>query len=93
MTGPASIRSTRTHKGRADPGSLALTGAVRAYQLMVSPILGQNCRYLPSCSSYAIEAIETHGPVTGSWLAAKRLCRCHPWGGDGYDPVPPLSSR
>ncbi len=82
-----------TNSARTDPASLALTGAVRAYQLLVSPILGQNCRYLPSCSSYAIEAIETHGPVAGSWLAAKRLCRCHPWGGDGYDPVPPLSSR
>jgi len=69
--------------------ALALTGAVRAYKLLVSPLLGTNCRFLPSCSSYAIEAVETHGPLAGSWLAAKRLCRCHPWGGDGYDPVPP----
>jgi putative membrane protein insertion efficiency factor len=72
--------------------SLALIGAVRAYQLLVSPLLGHNCRYLPSCSDYALEAVRTHGPVAGSWLAGKRLCRCHPWGGDGYDPVPPLSS-
>lgn len=83
-----------------DPASpalagLALTGAVRAYQLLVSPLLGLNCRFLPSCSSYAIEAIQTHGSLKGSWLAAKRICRCHPWGGDGYDPVPPrtCSSR
>jgi putative membrane protein insertion efficiency factor len=74
-----------------DPATLALTGALRAYKLVVSPLLGHNCRFLPSCSDYAIEAIGTHGPLPGSWLAAKRLCRCHPWGGDGYDPVPPRS--
>lgn len=74
-----------------DPASLALIGAVRAYKLFVSPLLGTNCRYLPSCSDYALDAVRTHGPAVGSWLAAKRLCRCHPWGGDGYDPVPPAS--
>ena len=72
-----------------DPASLALTGVLRAYKLLVSPLLGLNCRYLPSCSDYALEAIKSHGPAAGTWLAAKRLCRCHPWGGDGYDPVPP----
>ena len=50
------------------------------------------CRYTPTCSSYAIEALETHGPVRGSWLAVRRICRCHPFGGHGYDPVP-LSER
>ncbi len=73
----------------SDPASLALKGAVHAYRLLVSPLLGLNCRFLPSCSAYALEAIETHGAAGGGWLAAKRLCRCHPWGGDGYDPVPP----
>jgi putative membrane protein insertion efficiency factor len=75
-----------------NPASLALIGAVRAYQLFVSPLLGHNCRFLPSCSDYALDAVRRHGPVSGSWLAGKRLCRCHPWGGDGYDPVPPASS-
>jgi putative membrane protein insertion efficiency factor len=76
-----------------DPASIAMIGAVRAYKLFVSPLLGHNCRYLPSCSDYAIEAIRTHGPASGGWLTAKRLCRCHPWGGDGYDPVPPFPIR
>lgn len=82
-----------------------LKGMIRGYQLLVSPLLGHNCRYLPSCSAYGMEAIDRHGPVAGSWLAAKRVCRCHPWGGSGFDPVPerteqptdhgsaPLSSR
>ena len=61
---------------------------IRGYQLFVSPILGANCRYAPSCSQYAVEAIESHGAVRGSWLAVKRIGRCHPWGGSGYDPVP-----
>ncbi len=61
---------------------------IRGYQLLVSPILGANCRYAPSCSQYAVEAIDSHGAVRGSWLAVKRIGRCHPWGGSGYDPVP-----
>ena len=61
---------------------------IRGYQLFVSPILGANCRYAPSCSRYAVEAIDSHGAVRGSWLAVKRIGRCHPWGGSGYDPVP-----
>jgi putative membrane protein insertion efficiency factor len=68
---------------------LLLRGLIRAYQLVLSPLLGPACRYLPSCSEYASEAIATHGPVAGSWLGVKRICRCHPWGGHGYDPVPP----
>ncbi len=66
--------------------SLAL---VRFYQRLVSPVLGARCRYLPTCSEYAIEAIELHGTVRGGWLALRRLARCTPWGGCGYDPVPP----
>ena len=61
---------------------------IRAYQLGVSPLLGPRCRFYPSCSHYAIEAIESHGALRGSWLSAKRICRCHPWGTAGYDPVP-----
>ena len=68
--------------------SFALRGLVRLYQLLVSPLLPPRCRYLPTCSDYALEALATHGAARGSWLAARRLLRCHPWGGSGYDPVP-----
>lgn len=68
--------------------SWPLVQLVRFYRLAISPWLGANCRYDPSCSSYAIEALQVHGAVKGSWLAAKRIARCHPWGGSGYDPVP-----
>ena len=61
---------------------------IRFYQIVISPLLGPRCRYLPTCSQYAIEAIREHGAVRGSVFASKRLCRCHPWGGSGYDPVP-----
>lgn len=67
---------------------LLLRAAIRGYQLLLAPVLPPACRYLPSCSSYADEAITLHGPLRGSFLAARRLCRCHPWGGSGYDPVP-----
>ena len=62
--------------------------AVRLWQMGPSRMMGPNCRYLPTCSAYAIEAVEKHGAIKGGWLAAKRLLRCHPWGGSGYDPVP-----
>jgi uncharacterized protein len=68
--------------------SLTLRGAVRAYQLIVSPLLPPSCRFLPTCSEYAAEAIERHGALHGVGLALWRLARCHPWGGSGYDPVP-----
>lgn len=68
--------------------TLPLRGLIRIYQLFISPMLGPSCRYLPSCSDYAAEAIERHGALVGTWLALKRLARCHPWGGSGYDPVP-----
>jgi putative membrane protein insertion efficiency factor len=61
---------------------------VRLYRVAISPWLGANCRFDPTCSSYAIEALRTYGVLKGSWLAAKRIGRCHPWGGSGYDPVP-----
>ena len=58
------------------------------YRLAISPWLGANCRFEPSCSRYAIEALREHGAFRGTWLAARRIGRCHPWGGSGYDPVP-----
>jgi hypothetical protein len=63
-------------------------GLVRAYQLTLSPLLGRQCRFLPTCSRYAMEAVETHGALKGSWLALRRLLRCHPFAASGYDPVP-----
>ena len=63
---------------------------IRFYQGSISPMLPSSCRYVPTCSQYAIEAIQTHGAAKGLLLAAKRIARCHPWGGWGYDPVPPL---
>lgn len=61
---------------------------VRFYRLVFSPWVGFNCRYQPTCSAYALEALEKHGAIKGSWLTLRRIGRCHPWGGDGYDPVP-----
>jgi putative membrane protein insertion efficiency factor len=61
---------------------------VRAYQWFISPLLPPSCRYAPTCSAYAIEAFQRHGLFRGAWLTARRLLRCHPWGGSGYDPVP-----
>ena len=66
----------------------ALLGSIRLYQLTVSPWLGRQCRYEPTCSVYATEAIQRFGALRGAWLAARRLGRCHPWGRSGYDPVP-----
>jgi len=63
-------------------------GLILVYRYMISPILGTNCRFEPSCSRYGLEAIERHGAVRGGWLTVKRILRCHPWGGCGYDPVP-----
>lgn len=70
-----------------------LIGFLRAYRAVISPIYGEVCRYYPSCSAYALEAVRVHGSVTGSWLAVRRLGRCHPWAAGGVDPVPPRSSR
>jgi putative membrane protein insertion efficiency factor len=61
---------------------------IRGYQLAISPFLGPRCRFYPSCSHYAIEAIETHGALRGCWLTIKRISRCHPWHEGGFDPVP-----
>ncbi len=61
---------------------------IKGYQLLISPILPSTCRYNPTCSHYAIEALQKHGLFKGGWLAIKRIGSCHPWGGSGYDPVP-----
>src|SRR5204863_6544810 len=67
---------------------------IRGYQIILSPVLhllagpGGGCRFEPTCSQYFLEAVEEHGSIKGSWLGVKRLCRCHPWGGHGFDPVP-----
>ncbi|HAR20572.1 MAG TPA: membrane protein insertion efficiency factor YidD [Cytophagales bacterium] len=61
---------------------------VKFYQYSISPFLPNSCRYNPTCSAYAVDALQKHGALKGLWLAAKRIARCHPWGGHGYDPVP-----
>lgn len=66
----------------------ALRGAVRTYRWTVSPLLPPACRFHPSCSEYAEQALERHGALRGGWLAARRVCRCGPWHAGGYDPVP-----
>lgn len=70
-----------------------LRGLVRVYQFTISPVLPSRCRYLPTCSDYAHEALARHGPLRGGWLAIRRFVRCHPWSDWGYDPVPdPVST-
>jgi len=78
-----------------NPAQIILLGLVRCYRLLISPALAaffgpaSGCRFSPTCSAYAADAVRTHGAVRGSWLTTKRICRCQPWGGCGHDPVPP----
>ncbi len=65
-----------------------LIGLIQAYRWLISPLLPPGCRFAPGCSCYAQEALAVHGPVVGGWLTLRRVLRCHPWGGSGYDPVP-----
>jgi hypothetical protein len=67
---------------------MILSLLIRGYRYSVSPFLGASCRFHPSCSAYALEAIERHGALRGVWIAVRRLIRCHPWNPGGYDPVP-----
>ena len=68
--------------------ALPFLAAVKFYQLCISPFTPPSCRFTPTCSQYAVEALRRHGPLKGGWLTLRRLARCHPWGGSGYDPVP-----
>lgn len=68
--------------------NLLFMGLVRFYQLCISPLFPPTCRFTPTCSEYALQALRKYGPFKGLWLTVKRLSRCHPWGGSGYDPVP-----
>ena len=77
-----------TAMARRSLAAAALIAAIKAYRLTLSPWLGRQCRYLPTCSVYAEEAVQRFGAARGAWLAARRLSRCHPWGSSGYDPVP-----
>jgi putative membrane protein insertion efficiency factor len=81
--------TTYTEKASARP----LVWLIRAYQKLVSPSLGKNCRFTPTCSAYAAEALGRYGVVKGIWLAVKRIGRCHPLGPSGYDPVPTISEH
>ena len=82
---------------KAQPGfarraaKLALMTPIQIYRYTISPLLGVNCRHIPSCSQYAAEAIDLNGPWKGAWQTLARLMRCHPWGSSGYDPAPDLS--
>ena len=65
-----------------------LRGLIRGYQLVLSPLIGSHCRFYPTCSHYALEALDKHGALKGSWLSLRRITRCHPWHKGGLDPVP-----
>jgi len=90
---PTADLAPRPERGREIAAGIGIgarigMAAIRVYQIVLSPVLGPACRYQPSCSAFAIEALARHGLWRGSWLALRRLCRCHPLGGHGYDPVP-----
>lgn len=78
--------------GRVAAGAIA-KAPIHAYRWTLKPLIGLECRHLPSCSEYALEAIDLNGAWRGSWLAAARICRCHPWGSHGLDPVPDISEE
>ena len=85
MTRDSSIQTGSRFAGRL------LIGLVHGYRLFVSPMMAPSCRYWPTCSEYALDALRHHGAIRGSWLTARRLCRCHPWSAGGVDDVPPAS--
>lgn len=85
----SAARPAETGRSWREVLALPLIWMVRAYQLLVSPLLGPTCKFYPSCSAYAVDALRVHGPLTGLWLSARRLVRCHPWSHGGVDHVPP----
>jgi putative membrane protein insertion efficiency factor len=84
----ASISTSTAERGAAGPLARALVAVVRAYQVALAPVLPPSCRFAPSCSAFAAEALMRHGAVRGAMLTLRRLARCHPWSAGGYDPVP-----
>lgn len=80
--------SSRNQRQGTSLGAQALLGSIRAYQKVLSPVFGRNCRYHPTCSHFTYEAVEIHGAVRGSWMGVKRIGRCHPFREGGFDPVP-----
>ena len=94
ITVPPFNPDTLQHPPRTGLAAAALLAAIRAYKVVVSPYLAAGaCRFTPSCSDYAAQAIGTHGALRGSWLAARRLARCQPLGGHGVDPIPEAGQR
>ncbi len=89
---PGTAERPRPLLATGDDVKWLLVGLIRCYQFAISPLLGPTCRYYPSCSAYAVQAIQTHGALRGSWLAARRLGRCHPWSPGGVDHVPPRAA-
>jgi putative membrane protein insertion efficiency factor len=85
---PPSTHDTVPHRPPAGLATGALLVAIRAYKVIASPYLPAACRFTPTCADYAAEAVRTYGAVRGTWLAARRIARCRPWGGHGVDPIP-----
>lgn len=83
----------RQAEARPSAGARMLMAVISAYRRFISPLLGPHCRFAPSCSAYALEAVREHGALGGSWLAVRRLARCHPFNPGGLDPVPPATRR
>lgn len=90
---PLALPCPTSYIHRMSPFAYLLSLPVRFYRLVLSPLLGSSCRYQPTCSAYALEALEKHGAVKGGYLATKRIFSCHPLGGSGYDPVPPRNGE
>jgi uncharacterized protein len=80
-------------EARLSAGARVLAALITGYRQFISPLLGPHCRFAPSCSAYALEAVRGHGALRGSWLAVRRVARCHPFNPGGFDPVPPPASR
>lgn len=89
------MRAEPGRQAEAGPsaGARMLMGTIAGYRRFISPLLGPHCRFAPSCSAYALEAVREHGALRGSWLAVRRLARCHPFNPGGFDPVPPAARR